>query len=419
MAIGDDVLTIDALGVLDEFDYQLSFREAAERIRIVYAPNGRGKTNFIKAVNFLLTPSIESLQALIEIPIRNLHITFKSGGAIWLQRASAFDGGFTIGASRTADAEDISLEVDPSDFAGRLYRRVWSDRQDFGRFVELTTSMTNGAVLIGDDRLAPIGGEELREGTRIDARRRNAGSVSRLLERVERMLSQSAFAGLARERANIGVYAQITRTTLAGTQTLTSGAARNALETQIATLLRAGSAHERYGLLSTRQLHEIQAQLDAARQNHRQLPTLHRILKPFLDSVQAQIDSLAPALQLIDTFVSGVNRFLDRKELVFSAATGISLVGRDGATLQPDALSSGERHLLYLMSHAILATADRPLVIIDEPELSLGIEWQRNLIDELLQCTEAASVQFLIASHSLQVMNAVPREEIIQPGESE
>jgi predicted ATPase len=70
-----------------------------------------------------------------------------------------------------------------------------------------------------------------------------------------------------------------------------------------------------------------------------------------------------------------------------------------------------------LMSQAILATTDRPLVIIDEPELSLGIEWQRNLIPELLACTATAGVQFLVASHSLQVMNAVVRTDIIHPTE--
>jgi predicted ATPase len=73
---------------------------------------------------------------------------------------------------------------------------------------------------------------------------------------------------------------------------------------------------------------------------------------------------------------------------------------------------------LLLMSHAILATAERPLLVIDEPELSLGIEWQRDLLPELLRCTASAEVQFLIASHSLQVMNAVPRQDIILPSES-
>lgn len=420
-----NVSRIRAEGVLDEFSYDIRYGGSDDggRIRVIYAPNGRGKTNFIKAVSYLLTPSLESLQALIEVPIRRLTVEFEGGGSVGIDRQAAFAGSFTATANLPGETnEEHSLVIEPSDFAGRLYRRVWDERQDFNRYVEAATALTTGAALIGDDRLA-LSVDEMRENIRGDGaysspRRRGPGSVGRLLDRVERMLSQSAFAGLARETAAAGVYAQITRTTLAGSKNLTSASARGALESKIADLIRAGAAYEPYGLLSLRQLRDISSQLTDARQNSGQLPTLHRILNPYLDSVQDQVESLAPALQLIDTFVTGVNSFLDRKELRFSTSHGISLVGgSDGVQLQPDVLSSGERHLLYLMSHAILATADRPLLVIDEPELSLGIEWQRNLLPELLRCTASAGVQFLVASHSLQVMNAVPRRDIVLPGE--
>lgn len=421
-----NVVRIQAEGVLDEFSYDVEFAGAGDsgRMRVVYAPNGRGKTNFLRAVSYLLIPSIESLQALVEVPVRRMVIELEGGGSIGLERKTAFAGSYTLTARRTNDAVEPAavLSIDPSDFAGRLYRRVWDEREDFSKYLSAVSEMSTSATLIGDDRLAPIP-EDPRDTPRAEPgygspRRRGAGSVARLLERVERMLSQSAFAGLARETAAVGVYAQITRTTLAGTQNLNASEARAALEQQIQRLIEAGAGYEHYGLLSLRQLRDISTQLSSARQNNAQLPTLHRILKPYLDSVQDQVDSLAPALQLIDTFVTGVNRFLDRKQLRFSTSGGINLVGTDSAKLQPDGLSSGERHLLYLMSHAILATSDRPLVVIDEPELSLGIEWQRDLLPELLRCTASAKVQFLVASHSLQVMSAVAREDIIQPSEA-
>jgi predicted ATPase len=42
--------------------------------------------------------------------------------------------------------------------------------------------------------------------------------------------------------------------------------------------------------------------------------------------------------------------------------------------------------------------------IIDEPELSLNVKWQRRLVQSLLDCTEGASVQFLMASHSMELL---------------
>lgn len=417
------VARIRAEGVLGEFAYDIRFGAEADagRMRVIYAPNGRGKTNLLRAVNLVLTPSLDSLQALVESPILSLAVDLASGASICVQRESAFDGRYTA-TFRSELSDEVSISVDPADFAGRLYRRVWDERSDYTRYAALVSGATKGSVLIGDDRLAP-GLEDVREVARTDqsyaaARRRAVGSVTRLLERVERMLNQSALASFSGEGASAGVYASITRTTFEGTESLTAVAARAALERQIRGLLADGVGHEKYGLMSLRQLRDIRGQIASARANDRNLPTLHRILTPYLDSLQDQLESLGPAQQLIDTFVTAANRFLDRKVLHFSAARGIELRGRDGARLQPESLSSGERHLLLLLSHAVLATQDRPLLIIDEPELSLGIDWQRDLLQELLRCTAAAGVQFLIASHSVQVMGGLDASDIIRPTEA-
>nr|WP_277987153.1 AAA family ATPase [Microbacterium esteraromaticum] len=278
--------------------------------------------------------------------------------------------------------------------------------------------MTPGAVFIGDDRLATTV-DDTRDSAR-DAHvfagvRKRPGTVTRLLDTVERLLTQSAFASLSRESAHSGIYGQITRTTLEGSARIAATTARNNLERQIERLVRDGTPLERYELISMRQVRDISNQIGSVRANDSKLPALHRILTPYFDSLEQQIESLGPAQELIDTYVTSVNKFLDRKSLVFTASRGIRLVGRDGSHLQPESLSSGERHLILLLSQAILATAERPLVIIDEPELSLGIEWQRDLLPELLRCSQSGCVQFLIASHSVQVMSAVDRAEIVRP----
>ncbi|CAI7624671.1 unnamed protein product [Penicillium discolor] len=395
------ISSIRADRVLGEFGYEVEFPGSSDnnRMRLIYAPNGRGKTNFLRAIHAALTASPEALQALIEIPLARLEITFADGGSILVERAQHLVGSYSATATLHPNEQGISINVDPADFAGRLYR-----------------------LFIGDDRLAPPT-DDVREGTRPDGgslagNRRRHGSLTRLLDTVERMLTQSALASLSRESAQTGIYNQITRTTLQGSSELTASEARAALEAQITGLLEQGTPLEQYQLLSMRQLRDIATQLGGVRANNRQLPIVHLILKPYLDSLADQINSLAPAYQLIDTYVKGVNRFLDRKELQFTAPRGIRLVGRDGKSLHPEGLSSGERHLLLLLSQAVLATSDSPLVIVDEPELSLGLEWQRDLLSELLRCSQSGNVQFLIASHSVQIMGAVPREDIVQPSEA-
>jgi energy-coupling factor transporter ATP-binding protein EcfA2 len=422
----DRVRRIQAAGVLAAFDYDITFDNDPDsaRMRLIYAPNGRGKTNFLRAVNFALNPTPDALQALVEIPIKNLQVDFSPGSYIALDRETAFTGSFTISVS--TDEGSASVHVDPSDFAGRLYRRVWGERDDYAEFEQLVSNVSPGGVLIGDDRLAPLLDESrdlprAGEARTAVARRKGVNVVSQLLERVERMLTRSAFAGLSREYAASGVYAQIARTTLSGETSVSTVAnavaARTALEAEIGGLLVDGASYEAYGLLTLHQLRDIRDQVGEARANSRHLTTLYRLLNPYLESIRDTIESLEPTQRKIDTFVTAVNHFLDRKELRFSTETGIELYGRDDKKLDPESLSSGERHLLYLVSMAVLATDGNPLVIIDEPELSLGIEWQRDLLAELLRCTAPSRVQFLIASHSVQIMSGLPGADIVVPSE--
>lgn len=418
---GRKIQSIEAQGILGEFSYLVDYPAGgdADRLRLIYAPNGRGKTNFLRAVSAALTPTLESLQTLIEIPFVRLHITFSGGASILIDRGDKVVGQFKATAFTEPDAEGLAVDVDPVEFGARVYRRMLDTRQDFADYSKAVLLLSPGAVFIGDDRLSFQASDEPRDSTRGESSvsRRQRGSVSRLLETVERMLTQQAISGLSQEGHQAWIYSQITRTTLEGSSQIIANEARTSLESKIKNLIDRGSPLERYGLFSMRQVHDISDQIANARANARNLPAVHTVLMPYFDSLQDQITALGPAQKIIDTYVTSVNQFLDRKELKFTASRGITLVGRDGRDLEPESLSSGERHLLLLLSQAVLATTDRPLVIIDEPELSLGIEWQRDLLPELLRCSASGPVQFLVASHSLQVMNAVPREDIVQPGD--
>jgi hypothetical protein len=421
-----EIRSIEARKVLGEFSYFVEYPTSVDpdRMRLIYAPNGRGKTNFLRAVSAALTPTPESLQSLIEIPFARLNIAFTNGGSISIDRGDEVIGRYTASASFKANEDGFAIDVDPTEFSGRMYRRVWDARPDFSSYSEAVAQLSPGAIFIGDDRLAPLPLDEARDSVRNEsnhyaALRRRQGSVSRLLETVERMLTQEALAGLSSESEQTGIYAQITRTTLEGSNPILASEARAALEQQIKGLLERGTPLERYGLLSMRQVHDISDQITGARANDKNLRAVHTVLRPYLDSLQDQITALSPAQKLIDTYVTSVNHFLDRKELKFTASRGIRLVGRDGNSLHPESLSSGERHLLLLLSQAVLATGEGPLVIVDEPELSLGIEWQRDLLPEMLRCSAPGQVQFLVASHSLQVMNAVSHDDIVRPSEPE
>jgi predicted ATP-dependent endonuclease of OLD family len=61
--------------------------------------------------------------------------------------------------------------------------------------------------------------------------------------------------------------------------------------------------------------------------------------------------------------------------------------------------------LFLLLCNTLLARKHASLFLIDEPELSLNIKWQRKLVQAILDNTEGTSVQFLMATHSMELIS--------------
>lgn len=73
-----------------------------------------------------------------------------------------------------------------------------------------------------------------------------------------------------------------------------------------------------------------------------------------------------------------------------------------GETLYPYQLSSGEKQMLAILL-TVLIEDGRPYVLfMDEPEVSLHVEWQKRLIDLILELNE--NVQIILATHSPAVV---------------
>jgi predicted ATPase len=131
---------------------------------------------------------------------------------------------------------------------------------------------------------------------------------------------------------------------------------------------------------------------------------LVRILQPFIEASRARIDALSPLAKILDLLVYELNDFLKGKSVRFEIANGFSILSKIGQPLKLDSLSSGEKHLFFLLCSAFLSRRRRCIFLIDEPELSLNVYWQRNLPRTLLRLVEGAETQYLLATHSLEIL---------------
>lgn len=97
-----------------------------------------------------------------------------------------------------------------------------------------------------------------------------------------------------------------------------------------------------------------------------------------------------------------MDEFLVGKTVKINVRDGLVISSMRGKLDEAD-LSSGEFHFLYMMVSALLCQRIGTILAIDEPELSLHVKWQRNLVNALSRCARGASPTFFLATHSTAI----------------
>lgn len=108
-------------------------------------------------------------------------------------------------------------------------------------------------------------------------------------------------------------------------------------------------------------------------------------------------------------FEASVNKFLDKKRLIIGkssaavrrARSSVSVVTEGGHSYGLAALSSGERQIVTMLYSASRTKFRSGMFLIDEPELSLHIDWQRIILRELQR--QAPDRQIVVCTHSPEV----------------
>lgn len=78
--------------------------------------------------------------------------------------------------------------------------------------------------------------------------------------------------------------------------------------------------------------------------------------------------------------------------------------GKDKKEIPFDVLSSGEKND-FIMFYNLIFTCENSKIFIDEPEISLHIDWQERYIDDLITICKMNNIQALVATHSPCIIN--------------
>lgn len=125
------------------------------------------------------------------------------------------------------------------------------------------------------------------------------------------------------------------------------------------------------------------------------------------------ISSFDDIYEKINTFVEVLNRKLIFKKVKVNSRRGFYFVRLDSnmeacdgeeKLLSLSKLSSGEQHQVVLLYQLIFNTEPQTLVLIDEPEISLHVVWQKQFMEDLVEVSKINNIKSIIATHSPQII---------------
>jgi predicted ATP-binding protein involved in virulence len=146
--------------------------------------------------------------------------------------------------------------------------------------------------------------------------------------------------------------------------------------------------------------------LDGSSDNIQQTGAAIRVL----DEIRLQIETMESSREIIMKPLEGVRESVMTLFRLSGIKLGKTISFGDAANaINSDALSAGEKQMLsFIVYNAFYKDA---IFIIDEPELSLHVDWQRQLFPNLL--AQQASNQFVIATHSPFIYSKYPDKELL------
>ncbi|MCQ3814988.1 MAG: AAA family ATPase [Acidimicrobiaceae bacterium] len=130
-----------------------------------------------------------------------------------------------------------------------------------------------------------------------------------------------------------------------------------------------------------------------------------KVLATYLEDAAAKLQTFQPLLDKLELLRDIVNKRFLFKNLHFDREKGFAISDENtDASLDPKLLSSGEQHELILMYDLLMNVKEGALVLIDEPEISLHVAWQKAFLDDLDRVASLTTLRFIIATHSPQII---------------
>ena len=151
--------------------------------------------------------------------------------------------------------------------------------------------------------------------------------------------------------------------------------------------------------------------LDSSQEN------LTNVLSIYVEDVEdklAVLDKLAEQLRVLTDII---NTRFEHKTLKVDRQNGFVITARDEHPIPLQSLSSGEQHELVLFYQLLFDAKPNSLIMIDEPEISLHVNWQEQFLNDIQRVSDLRQFDVLIATHSPDIISD-KHEWMVELGEA-
>lgn len=128
-------------------------------------------------------------------------------------------------------------------------------------------------------------------------------------------------------------------------------------------------------------------------------------LKIYFDDLSEKYAVFEPLVVKLDLFTEIINQRFLFKKIVISKEAGFKIMDTDtNKEIKLKYLSSGEQQEIVLFYDLIFKTKSDLLLLIDEPEISLHVLWQKMFLNDLLKVVKSETINAIVATHSPQII---------------
>lgn len=426
-------------GLFGLYNYELPSHGELQSVAILYGDNGTGKTTLLKLVfhllsyannrghrTFLYDADFEELEVVlssgytikaaleIHLPSKLLRLEIILNSelmAYWEYHGPELD-------RYVSENSEFEIQIDEDG-----HPTVRPKRKDLRRevkyignapFVGLLREIAPAMYMLNDERRIESDSIEPRRVLRSDekASRETNSAVAKQVALAEAMRTAASWTArnglLVANQGSMNVHTayvtMLDQLTISSTSKFDERGNNDDIATLMARIDKIQDMIDKqsaYELTSPISVREFKKALNKQQNSE----IVANLLKPYIKSLESRLTAIEPAYNVVNVFISTLNELLRDKKISYTVSSGFKIINKVGKELAAPNLSSGEQHLLLLFCYILIARDKETVFIIDEPEISLNIKWQRKLIKSLTDIVGNARVQLIFASHSFEILS--------------